>query len=135
RGRIATRRVEQSCIVLLVMSAAACAAAGRRESSSQVAAAQMANGSVPRADDLLAAAFKEFAKSRDAYAQLHHHYLAVTQPAPDPASCASWPDGELGSRVLRLGFVAEEPLHTVEASGRHVGLEADLATELVRRIN
>ena len=83
---------------------------------------------------VLSAAFREFADDGKAYATLHHRHLRVTQPAPNSSSCPTWPEGEFGTRVLRFGFVAEVPLHTVE-EGRHVGFEADLAVELVRRIN
>jgi hypothetical protein len=89
----------------------------------------------PRADALLAAAFADFARDGDAYADLHHEYLGVTQPAPDTPTCAQWPDAFTGHLTLRLGFITEVPLHTVDASGNHVGFEADLAKELVRRIN
>jgi ABC-type amino acid transport substrate-binding protein len=91
--------------------------------------------SVVRNDALLSAAFAEFAAARTAYEELHHRYLGVTQSAPNTATCAAWPAGEVGRRALRLGFISEVPLHTVDSSGRHVGFEADLAVELVRRIN
>ena len=87
------------------------------------------------ADALLSAAFRDLATSGDTYAELHHQYLGVSQPAPDTSSCAPWPTGDVGTRTLRLGYVVEAPLHTVDASGQHVGFEADLAAELIRRIN
>jgi ABC-type amino acid transport substrate-binding protein len=88
-----------------------------------------------RFDALLSAAFAEFAAGKG-YAELHHRYLGVTQPAPNPSACAAWP-GEVasGSRNLRLGYIVEEPLHQVDSAGRHFGFEADLAAELIRRIN
>lgn len=89
----------------------------------------------PAAATLLSAAFGEFAKADNAYAELHHRHLGVTQPAPDSSSCPAWPSALEGNRSLRLGFVTEFPLHTVDQSGRHVGFEAELAVELVRRIN
>jgi hypothetical protein len=84
---------------------------------------------------LLAAAFGEFATAGNGYADLHRRHLGVTQRAPDASSCSAWPGTVEGARPLRLGFVAELPLHTVDPAGRHVGFEADLAVELVRRIN
>jgi hypothetical protein len=84
---------------------------------------------------LLSAAFAEFARSGDAYAELHHRYLGVTQPPPDTSSCASWPAASPGVATLRMGFVSEEPLHTVGADGQHRGFEAELGAELVRRVN
>ena len=84
---------------------------------------------------LLSAAFGEFAREGNTYASLHRRYLGVTQPPPDSTSCGVWPANFTGEQTLRLGFVVEEPVHTVDASGRHIGFEADLAVELVRRIN
>jgi hypothetical protein len=75
------------------------------------------------------------AKSGRAYAELHHRYFGVTQSPPDSSSCGSWPKLGPGKRTLRLGFIVEEPVHTVDQAGRHIGFEADLAVELVRRIN
>ena len=111
-------------MTMLVTSMVAFDAPGQSRSATPASAAT-----------LLAAAFGEFAKDGRAYAELHHRHLGVTQPAPDSSSCSAWPAAVEGERTLRLGFVAEVPLHTVDPSGRHVGFEADLAVELVRRIN
>jgi hypothetical protein len=121
--------------LMLTIGAVACSGSGGGESSpSSPRATTTAEPNVDFAV-LLSAAFGEFATSGNAYAELHHRYLGVTQPAPDASSCPAWPAVDVGTTTLRLGFVTEVPLHTVDGSGRHRGFEADLAEELVRRIN
>ena len=92
-------------------------------------------GAAPPFADLLSAAVRDFAADGNQYAVLHHRYFGVTQPAPDTGSCPAWPATGGGQRTLRLGYVPEAPLHTVDAAGTHTGFEADLAVELVRRID
>jgi len=122
-------------VLVLTLGVAASSGSAAGDSSRKDSPAATSAASAVGGDALLSAAFREFAKSGDAYAKLHHQYLGVTQSAPDPSSCGKWPAGKVGKRTIRLGFVAEVPLHTVDASGRHVGFEADLAAKLVRRIN
>lgn len=124
--RLGPYEIVAAMLTMAVAGSAPHAAGPSRQASRETPASASA---------LLSAAFGEFAKAGGAYAQLHHRYLGVTQPAPDSSSCAVWPGGNVGVRTLRLGFVAEVPLHTLDASGHHVGFEADLAAELVRRIN
>ncbi|MCJ7436208.1 MAG: hypothetical protein MUP97_00390 [Acidimicrobiia bacterium] len=128
-------RAGVAVVLLLTLGTAASSGSDTGESSRKDSPTTTSAESTVDVDALLSAAFREFAKSGNAYAKLHHRYLGVTQPAPDPSSCAKWPAGKVGKRTIRLGFVSEVPLHTVDASGRHVGFEADLAVELVRRIN
>lgn len=90
---------------------------------------------VARFDVLLSAAFSDYAKDGDAYAKLHRRHLGVTQAPPDTSSAPAWPVAVPGARTLRLGYITEHPLHTVNDSGAHAGFEAELANELVRRIN
>ncbi len=97
--------------------------------------AVQAPSAVVHFDALLSAAFAEYAKDGDAYQQSHHRHLGVTQPPPSTPAGPLWPDVEIGARTLRLGYIVEHPLHTVDDTGRHVGFEAELAAELVRRIN
>ena len=127
-----TRQTGRIALVLTLV-AVAYTASGQNQPSQPPA--PTATAPAVRFDTLLSAAFAEFAKSGNVYAELHHRYLGVTQPPPDTSSCEVWPKLEVGKRTLRLGFIAEEPVHTVDPAGRHIGFEADLAVELVRRIN
>ncbi len=135
RARAPSVLMAMPVALVLAVAVAGCSASGHGRSSPLRQQPPAAISPALRFDGLLSAAFGEFAKSGSAYAELHHRYLGVTQPAPDTSSCAEWPDFDVGNRTLRLGFVAEEPLHTVDGSGRHVGFEAGLAVELVGRIN
>jgi hypothetical protein len=89
----------------------------------------------PKFSTLLSAAFADYAKLGDAYSELHFFHLGVHQPAPNTDNCSTWPKTNPGNRILRLGFVSEVPLHTVDSAGHHVGFEADLAVDLVKLIN
>ena len=132
------RGVFRAALVVLAVGALGCSGSGSGAGGSSSSTSTRPTTVAPSEiapNTLLSAAFGEFAASGDAYADLHHEYLGVTQPAPDPSECDSWPKGDVGTRTIRLGFVSEVPLHTVDESGAHVGFEADLATELVRRIN
>ncbi|MFI5046030.1 MAG: hypothetical protein ACHQIG_03120 [Acidimicrobiia bacterium] len=133
--RIARALILVGASFLLTLTSAACSDGSEHASTPPSTRRPTTAGTSATADALLSAAFGEFATSGNGYAELHHRYLGVTQPAPDTSSCAAWPTGAVGVRTLRLGYVAEAPLHTVDTSGRDVGFEADLAAELVRRIN
>jgi hypothetical protein len=119
----------------VLLATGACTGSGDRDVTSGSTTPPTTRPPAARADALLSAAFADFARDGDAYAELHHRHLGVSEPAPDVSACTSWPTGTVGRRTLRLGFVSEVPLHTVDATGRHVGFEADLATELVKRVN
>src|SRR5689334_10159591 len=72
-------------------------AAMRTDAVTSMPAAASAGASAQEqasAGALLAAAFAEFAKAGNAYAELHHKHLGVTQPAPDSSTCSAWPSAE-----------------------------------------
>src|SRR5437870_3373697 len=122
-----------AAVLLSMLGIGICSAFGQGRSPQTASPTPKPTPQAVPFDEMRSAAFGEFAKSGSAYAELHHRHVGVTQPAPDTASCQSWPKVNPGKRTLRLGFVAEEPVHTVDRSGRHLGFEADLAVELVRR--
>lgn len=137
-----------AALIVAVPLVGACSDTDPPSSIAATTAASSPASSVPSAGDqpagrrsgddygsLLSAAFAELAGSPTAYAELHHRYLGVTQAAPDPSTCAPWPAAAPQAGTVKLGYVAEEPLHTVDPAGNHRGFEADLAGELIERAN